>query len=543
VVLDQLRVPIGRPDSRSIIDGQQRLTTLQLLMVAFRDLCSGKAELELHRRRLERMILNEYVTEESDKYKVWPTNIDRDAYVMTVTAGSAEMVRDWMRRDEVRGRSRIAGAYLYFAEKLAEWLQLSDATCLTRCEALLNAIREKIRLVVIEMDDQDDAQMIFETLNARGTPLLPSDLVKNYLFRRAQEERADVEQLYKDCWFPFDRDDHFWREEVRQGRLKRPRIDLFLQHYLTLQKNDEVTVATLFSEFRAFADTTPEADAAWHLGTFRKYAERFREFRADPWGNREEVFFHRLDVMDTSTLFPFLLGLYEATQDDEGQAGRPGVLTDLESYMVRRMLCRLTTKNYNRLFLDMLARLRARGQFSRAAVREFLAGQTGSSVRWPDDEEFQKAWVTLPLYKALTRPRTAMILQALDQGLQGSKTEAYSLKEDLTIEHIMPQYWEEHWPLPDAGVTDGSTHPTPAESRNLAIHTIGNLTLLTEALNPSVSNGPFARKRHEILRHSAINLNRHFLMDASSWDEEAIFERGLALFESARRIWPHPGHT
>ena len=109
-----------------------------------------------------------------------------------------------------------------------------------RLKALWQTIKDDMQVVVIDLDDNDDAQVIFETLNALGTPLLPADLIKNFLFQSAELKSENLEALYEKYWNPFDRDSAFWREEVRQGRLNRPRIDLFLQHYLTLMKGDEV---------------------------------------------------------------------------------------------------------------------------------------------------------------------------------------------------------------------------------------------------------------------------------------------------------------
>ena len=111
----------------------------------------------------------------------------------------------------------------------------------------------QLRLVAIDLEQGDDAQVIFETLNSRGAPLLPGDLVKNYLFRQAQTEGVAVEPLYERHWKAFD--DAWWRTEMRQGRLKRPRLDIFLQHYLSLKTRDDVLVTHIFETYRKFAET------------------------------------------------------------------------------------------------------------------------------------------------------------------------------------------------------------------------------------------------------------------------------------------------
>jgi hypothetical protein len=542
VVLDQIRVPVGKPDARSIIDGQQRLTTLQIFLAAFRDICNGDPELKKLSMAAEQLMFNSdpMVESENDRLKLWPTNVDREPYRVVMTAGSPQEVRKRVAKDGV-SESGVTKAYRYFWGEVSEWANSDGSDTKKKLEALLHTLRQKLRLVIIDMDSDDDAQIIFETLNARGTPLLPSDLVKNYLFHRAQQESADVESLYKLHWEPFDKGSDFWRREVRQGRLMRPVIDLFLQHYLSLMKNDDVSAGSLFVEFQRLAERDTSFSASDYLVSLQAHSGHFHKFFNMPRDTREGIFFYRLKIMDTTTVFPFLLGLYQDLDDrEDGQEDKIGILEDLESFLVRRMICRLTAKNYNRLFLDLLVELRSRGSFSRQSARNFLLAQTAESSRWPDDEEFKRAWLSTPFYMVLTRPRLRMVLRALDGGLCNQKTESYYLKEELTVEHIMPQHWEEHWPFQDLeGTPDAGERILRQEHRNSLTHTIGNLTLLTKSLNPFVSNGPFERKKRDILEHSALNLNR-FLMNHEVWGEEGILERGNRLFEIAGSIWQYP---
>ena len=131
-----------------------------------------------------------------------------------------------------------------------------------------------------------------------------------------------------------------------------------------------------------------------------------------------------------------------------------------------------------------------------------------------------------------------MILEALERELYTTKTEKIDVSRSLTIEHILPQKWGKHWPL--SFVPEEPKGEERAERRRKdLLHTIGNLTLLTKALNPSVSNGSWPKKQYEILKHSSLNLNRH-LQDIEIWNEETIEQRTAELFPIATRIWPHP---
>ena len=539
VVLDQIKVPLGKPDARSIIDGQQRLTTLQLMMEAVRDLCFGREEFNFPCHHVEKLLYNEAVRDDADRFKLWPTNVDRPVYQAIMDTTSPMALRQRIEEACAGNRSRLAEAYEYFHRVIGQWLSLDDPGALKRCEALVNAIRYKLRIVVIDMDDQDDAQMIFETLNARGTPLLPSDLVKNFLFRRAQEGGEDLERLHGQYWEPFDVEDNFWRAEMRVGRLRRPRIDVFLGHYLSLQKRDEVPMGELFQEYRDFAARNPDRNVEWHLQTFHRHAQHFRRFLAAPTDSREGVFFRRLAAMETMTVFPFLLGLYEATKEE---SQRIPILLDLESFLVRRMVCRLTTRGYNRLFLDLVAQLGKDGGYSPKAVRDFLLRQKAESAQWPGDDDLLASWMEAPLYAAVKRSRLRLLLHALDGALHSAKTEKYLIRRALTVEHLLPQHWEAHWRMPPGEGERPEEYLERKQRRNHLLHTIGNLTLLTESLNPTVSNGRFEDKKREILRHSAINLNR-FLQDVDHWDETHIRQRAQDLFEVARRIWPYPEAT
>lgn len=539
VVLEAFSRPLGKPKAFSIIDGQQRLTTLQIFTVAFRDcLTDYDGKLKKQIRKVERLLFNEDVDDVNDSYKVWPTNVDRPAHQAVMQTKNPSELHEYMKEKGIRKSARIIKAYLYYHEAMSKWLKecTDDKGLVVRAECLVNALREKIRMVAINMDAQDDAQAIFETLNARGTPLLPSDLVKNYLFHLAQEENADMDALHQKYWIEFEEHDDFWRENYGVGHAQRPRIDMFLQHYLTLQTDSEIASGNIFNSFKAYVEEKPRS-VDWHLKHLRDYGRHFKYFMQPPADSREGTFFFRLTKMQISTVFPFLLGLFHA-MDEERADERTEILVDLESFLVRRMICRLSTRGYNRLFLDLLKHLSKVG-YERSNIHDFLLKQEAEIGRWPNDKEFKQAWLTVPVYSAFTKPRVKMVLRALDAALHTSKTEKYWLKVSLTIEHLLPQNWEAHWPMPPMAGESADAYIARKDNRNHLLHTIGNLTLLTGALNPSVSNGSFAHKKVEILKHSAINLNR-FLYEREGWGEEEIEDRAKALFKIAANVWPHP---
>jgi hypothetical protein len=527
IVLDQMPHPTGKLEKRLIIDGQQRLATIQILLEAFADICATVGAEKYHRALLQLTRNDAPLSDDpDDKYKVWPTNVDQEQFRRVMRAGSP----DQLDLQALPSTHLIADAYLFFYRIILDWLAPTEPGFAERLDVLYDVVCDYVRMVVIDLEHEDDAQLIFETLNARGTPLLPSELVKNFLLRRAALEGVDIEQLYKQYWQPFDSNASYWRKELGPGHAKRARIDLYLQHYLTLKKGDEVPVAHLYTSFRDYAKNGDKASI--HLESLHQYAKVYKGFDHMDSNTLEGRFFRRLGQMDITTAYPFLLELFARYGEQNAQVDT--VLVDIESFLVRRMVCQLPTRGYNRLFIDLLKTLDGPEEQFSARVRSVLRSPDAESTRWPKDSEFRGAWLGVPLYHRLRRERILMLLEALELQLYTGLTEKIEVKGGLTIEHLLPQDWYRHWPLPP---------DVPAEEaearREMLLHTLGNLTLLTEKLNPKVSNGPWKVKQPAILQYSVLTLNKQ-LQDYHEWNEEAIIRRGEFLFEAAKRAWPFP---
>lgn len=535
IVLDQVQMPTGYIESRWVIDGQQRLTTMQVVLEAFSDLCQqygvkqkGSALLALTR--------NANPMEESPdvEFKVWPTNSDREVFRSVMRAGSAGEVRAGL---DLAISTRKVGhpigdAYLYFHDTIGEWLRPGDEGFDARLDALFRAIPDFVRMVVIDLGPEDDAQLIFETLNARGTPLLPIDLVKNFLFHRAELRKLALDPLYDAHWRAFDEDARYWREEFGTGHNVRARIDAFLQNYLTLKRKDEVGKAHLYSAYCELVDGNG-GDPVHHMAELSGYAKVYRRLDARDAESRSGLFLDRLEALDIGAAHPFLLELF--SRFGASRKELDATLARIESFLVRRMVCQLNTRGYNRLFIDLLPTLEGPADGLGERVASQLAGPDADSNRWPRDAEFKTAWRNQPMFRSLKRQRVRMLLLALERQLHDDKNEAPKLSKKLTVEHLLPQSWQgPHWPLPGLG-----DETAESEERERLIHTIGNLTLLTQKLNSALSNGKFESKRKAILKHSALNLNRP-LAEWDGWDEGAIQKRSDELFKAARKIWPAP---
>lgn len=535
-VQDRPSVPPGHIETRLLIDGQQRLTTLQIFLKAFRDVVATKGS-EPYTRALEKLIANNHPlsTSPHEQYKVWPTNADRDDFRAVMgAAGRADLLKHLGLRVNASAAARnIPDAYLFFEAAIRSWIDDDAQAVESKIASLYSAARDNVRLVVIDLDEKDDAQTIFETLNARGTPLLSADLVKNSLLNELQREGVDAESAYRNYWQAFDRDAGFWREKVGRGHAQRARIELFLQHTLTLLTGGTVSASHLYTAYRDYA-RGPDAGSAFdRVKKLHTYGAIFMRLQDRYPISRIASFFERLETLDVITAWPFILALFEKIEDHP--EALQAALADVESFLVRRMVCRLSTRGYAEVFAKLTGAITGTAAEIRTAVRQALLAGTAETDRWPDDGEFKAAWTGNPLYENITRPRLRMLLEALEAGLRGHFAETQEVPKNLTIEHILPQNWREHWPLPEGG---------SAEARQRALHSIGNLTLLNEKLNPYQSNRPWfdgrqpeSGKREALKASSVLYLNKA-LCDYADWSETKIAERSLVLFNLAVRVWP-----
>ncbi len=566
VVLEQLAHAAGSIESRQVIDGQQRFTTLQLFLIAARDVaalhCNSK-----YVERFQDLVANRpnRIDHADEVYKVWPTNSNRAAYRLVHGAKSLDKLEQTLaiRTDLNHDTNNIVGAYRYFHGQLQSWVAglldddadkvvLADCSLDQRFDSLWHVVKDGLQLVVIDLDKNDETQVIFETLNARGEDLLPADLIKNFLFRRASLAGDDVEELYELHWHQFE--NAWWREEVKQGRITRPRVDVFMSHYLTMMTREEVKTSHLFNAFKAFVIDAGASSgtllvgpttAAQHIAQLSRYAAVFKDFTSATQRPRLATFLRRLEAIDTTTVYPFLL--YSHAQLVPANAAEfDKILVLVESYLMRRMICGLTGKNYNRYFVDLIRSVDSAGIVSAAAVAEHMAKSDAESSRYPDDAALLAAIMDLPLYGRLAQYKTRAILEALNEAAHDPKTGRIALPAGLTIEHVMPQSWQAHWPLSQVDTHDPSTGEPDAlrlqnahKRRDRLVNMLGNLTLITGSLNPSLSNNGWEQKRPELLKFAQVNLTRYFHEDcAAAWNELAIDKRTAVLSQHLTGIWP-----
>ncbi len=523
VVLQQQMVGAAELDTRSVIDGQQRLTTLQLLLDAAQEVFETDGFVK-EARQLRRLVLNDedFATADPDHiFKLWPTLVDQEAFRLAMSNELVAGELDTM---------PIVQAHAFFQLQIRQWLEQTADGAGHKANALVIALLGLLQMVVIDLDPTDDPNIIFETLNARGTQLLASDLIKNAILHRATSGGLNGDALYQRHWKAFD--EQWWRKEIRQGRLTRPRIDAYLNYWLTMRTGDEVSSSDVFPRFRRYSEDLA-VDAV--LADIERVGAAYKTLEGPADRSRLGTFLYRLRVMEAGVFTPALLWLFD-NRTSMGEAGFIATLQAFESYLVRRMICRMTTKDFNRVDIELVSLLKgAAPADAQGVVIGRLAGESSPSRIWPDDDTVRQAVIELPLFQLLTRGRLRMLLEAIEDSLRGPKTEEQFVQRNLTIEHVMPQAWRTHWHL-------GPNSPDDAPAtRDRLVQTLGNLTLVTKALNPALSNSVWAEKRPEIEEHSVLKLKAKLLeLGTNDWTEETIRMRSESLVESILGIWPRP---
>jgi hypothetical protein len=545
-----------------VIDGQQRLTTLQVLFCAYRDFARRKAWTTLDRttsRYLENADVDVMENPSEERFKLWPTTLNRSYFSDIVSAGSVETVEQrhpivrlkYKRKNEPR--NALVDAYVFFHRKISNWVGSAAATRAISEEecafALLQALQQDFAVVEIALSDGDDSQEIFYSLNSQGRPLSQSDLLRSLIFMRAEKEKKNKEEIFDRYWGRYE--SPFWSAEVKRGGRSYSRLDLGLRFFLMAKTGKMVDARRVNEEYRRWITGPPPQYASIHdeLSDFSRHTQAYERYetieRDVPSTDLRRV----LRDFDVSTALPLLLFL----ELDAGLSSQQFIAAaeTIESFIARRILCGAETREYNIFFVEIVGTLRGIASDAiQASLEEKLLAGGGTTRSWPTDQEIIESAISRQMFTNVQTPALRLILERIELALRGKKSEDRSIPEGLQIEHVLPQTWATHWPLqgkvipalialyPSQVTEELAPLADAIRSRNARLHTLGNLTLLNRYLNPAASNGSFDLKRAEY-SNSVLRCNRYFdgLMD---WNEDAILKRGKGLGELLCRIWPRP---
>jgi hypothetical protein len=547
-----------------VIDGQQRMTTLQILLCAFRDLARehGWAKIE---KPITRYVENpdpEVMEKpEEEVFKLWPTTLNREVFRSIMQAGSRIEVEKrnpliWVgRKRKPEPRNNLVEAYLYFSNRIAAWInQVSEESGKEKdlCGfALLQALQEDFCIVEIALSDGDDSQEIFYSLNSQGAPLSQSDLLRSLIFMRAEKEKQNRDDIFRDYWSKFETS--FWSSEVKRGGRTYSRLDLGLRFFLMAKTGQLVDARRVNEEYRRWISSEPPkyASVRDELADFAGHGEVYVNYEAPSPEPRHCTDFRRvLSDFDVSTALPLVMFLEKDAS--LGEKEKAACLSALESFIARRYFTGEENKEYNKFFAEVVGDLLPyRGDEVLPALKaKLLSGKGGSTRLWPTDDDIVDKAISRDVYNGLSRLGLRLILERIELSLRSKKSEDLTIQAGLQIEHVLPQSWAANWLLEGRTIPDlMAKYPHTADGeftlladairrRNQALQTIGNLTLLNQYLNPAASNGSFDLKLVEY-RNSVLRLNRYF-SDFGAWDEAAIANRSKAIGQAICSIWPRP---
>lgn len=533
IVCDSLPFATGSVALRAVIDGQQRLSTLQLLIRGLLDVvqeCDVDGTFKKEAASLRRMLRNpdDIADSEEETYKLWPRRLDREVWPVAIG-------------DEVRadGDHLYLKARRFFAAATRRALDAWPAEeADDRLRAMVDALSGLFKLVVIDLDPNDDAQVIFEVLNGRQTPLSAADLVKNLLFLRGELNDDEVGRLYDEYWAGFDQ--AWWKTEVGTGHAARGRRDVLLSVWLNVETGRDVSTAHLYREARAFIDTDqPKTESV--LMDLAQLARGYKEVYGEEQvaDSRLRIAYDRLIRLNNLTAIPLVTWLRTLPAEQLTPKDHRRAVMAVESYTVRRMMVGWQTRGYGQIFTRALREARAAADEGRdipGAIIESL------SEGWPSDQDLQGAFLNRSYYGNVAQFRLRLVFSAIDDTMRAENplvpNAAYEY-DGLEIEHVMPQSWQDHWPL-DLDTGDEAARIRAEAERDARVHRLGNLTMVTNTFNNVVSNLSWSEhKRPEFAKQASLELNKP-IAASETWDEAAIDARAKALATVAARIWPSP---
>lgn len=498
-------------DIRTIIDGQQRLTTLAILLKV---LCLKTDELRKFDRRFR---------------------LDDDSIVILHNHNDVKAFNEVMgldKLDTLQGEDRITRAYNFFVEELDPQKVCFDTIC------------DYVMFVGIDLTADEDEQQIFDTINSLGVRLTTAELLKNYFF-----SRNDLAS-YQTYWFEvFEKDEDtkaYWDQEVTTGRFRRTFIDLFFYAFLQIKmqdaelkvkaehKNAFSNVVKLFDSYKEFIRTYLPGKKNSLLSEIKEYANVFRKSIRKDVSDGEltaQAGLDRLNViifnLDTATLIPYLLFVEKNVSDT---AQKASIYEYLESYIMRRLVCKETTKNYNQLFGERLILNRI---LTRAELASWISGQDEKVNRMPTDVEVSAAFSTAHL----TNKYATGVLYLIESKVRNRSFHSTQLLgiNKYSLEHMMPKKWRNNWEFTG---TDAE-----ADMRDSILLTLGNLTIITQSLNASIRDADWSTKRDGQGEKGGLRkyadgiemLSKYLSLD--EWNETTIEERAEDLTQYALHCW------
>jgi len=470
-----------------LIDGQQRLTTIFILLTLLRN----KARENLNTRFADEinntLLVNQY-KDGADYYKLMPTQVDRSTFHNLINGVSNGV------------ENQLTKAYVYFEKKLKQ-VELEP-------EKLKKVITSYFSVVSIVLDADDNPYLVFESLNAKGRPLTQADLIRNYFFMRIHIDQQET--VYRDYWQPM------------QTALNDDLTE-YIRHYL-MKDGNIVKQGDVYYALKESVSSSNAIDYLKELKTYSVYYQKLKypEFESEPELQKR---FRRLNRIEVTTAYPLLLYFYSNYANEKiSKSDFVTILKTLENFLIRRFVCNIATNQLNKIFPTVYQAITSK--YSEDIVEGFKT--ILQSKGYPKDNEFFLRFKETKFYGGGDRViKTKLILETIEESFAHKEIVPF---ENLTVEHVMPQtlseWWQEH-----LGEDWDETH-------ELYLHTIGNLSLT--AYNTELSNDDYHTKKGTF-NESHLELNKYF-EEIPSWTRTEIEDRAESLAKKALEIWNYFGH-
>lgn len=493
----------GNREDFLLIDGQQRVTTINLIMAAIVNLLK-EGKVTTDDEDLCGFIEETYLINKRDKgrkVRLKPVKNDCTAFD-AIIAGDAKLFDH---------KSNVTSNYLYFYERIQE----DEITVKELSDAI-----DKPQIINIFLEADDNPQLIFESLNSTGLALTEGDKIRNYILMAI--DAADQEDYYDRYWNVIEKNTGYMVSE-------------FVRDYLSVKQGRIPSMKDVYVQFKRYVSDSREPITEI-LGDLLDYSEYYRQIiHSDTPHKTANAVLRRLNVLDMSVTYPYLLALFKYADDDKLPVEEVvSVLSCIETYIFRRLIAGIPTNALNKIFLNLhkeALRLKT-ADIPYSEIVVFILQNRSGSGKFPNDEEFRQAFLTKNIY-AMTSKNKQYIFDRLENGNNNERANVIKNMDDKTwtVEHIMPQTLNKEWKI-DLGDNWQSTHEK-------WLNTIANLTLT--GYNSKYSNRPFAVKRdtEDGFKDSGLRINK-YVSECDTWGENELSHRQELLWNKAKKLWEYP---
>lgn len=499
-------IPNGSKIEYHIIDGQQRLTTVSLLLLAICNLIA-KGKLTSREARLDEQISQRFLiapwASEDDRIKLRPVKSDREA--LTKLFGPEE---------DYDQASNLTLNYRFFRDMLLKEEVSADD---------LYAAIGKLEIISITLEPDDNAQMIFESLNSTGLALAEGDKIRNYILMGLPPKEQS--KYYTEYW-----------EKIE--KCTRNDVSAFVRDYLSIKQQMTPNVNTIYQAFKRYVE-----EAQLPIGTLLedllKYARLFEKLLTCEGGLEEKRLdncLYRMARLEITVTRPFLMEVLRLNQDGKLSAEAVRDVFEItENYLFRRNICEVPTNALNKVFLTLNKEILRYDNTADNYVDKCIYALRAKreSGRFPDDREFADALAVKPVYLMRGKYKSYLFERFENFGTVETK-DVYAHLDDneYSIEHIMPQRLTPAW-TEELG-------PNATEIHETWLHRLANLTLT--GYNPNLSNKSFREKRDAVqggYRNSGLRMNQK-IGQKDAWGLPELEERSREMVARALQIWPCP---